>query len=261
MKAACSDGSTRVTFARYMLPRSGFLLADSKSNSSTRLPLRTTTRVSSGWEASMIILLDMCNSRRARAGGSVRPGWALEVQARRAKVGRKKVKRTRRPGDGPASVKAKRIGCAATAAPRVRARGPTDNLLRPGHDDPETRRTRTSSPFEGRRQSANVSQRLAIAGPGPARRIFRIRPRTRCATLSRNTKKTTNVQICAYATRQSSFAVALRRAALPRIERGRRCGDAPDAKQVVHRRPDASWQADSPWSVWRTGGGRAAPSN
>jgi hypothetical protein len=79
------------------------------------------------------------------------------------------VKRTRRPGDGPASVKAKRIGCAATAAPRVRARGPTDNLLRPGHDDPETRRTRTSSPFEGRRQSANVSQRLAIAGPGPAR--------------------------------------------------------------------------------------------
>src|SRR5277367_3660492 len=171
MKAACSDGSTRVTFARYMLPRSGFLLADSKSNSSTRLPLRTTTRVSSGWEASMIILLDMCNSRRARAGGSVWPWWALEVQARSAKVGegRKKVKRTRRPGDGPASVKAKRIGCAATAAPRVRARGPTDNLLRPGHDDPETRRTRTSSPFEGRRQSANVSQRLAIAGPGPAR--------------------------------------------------------------------------------------------
>src|ERR1700722_15269962 len=152
-----------------MLPRSGFLLADSKSNSSTRLPLRTTTRVSSGWEASMIILLDMCNSRGARAGGSVRPGWALEVQARRANVGRKKVKRTRRHGDGPASVKAKRIGCAATAAPRARACGPKDNLLRPGHDDPKTRRTRTSSPFEGRRQSANVPQRLAIAGPGPTR--------------------------------------------------------------------------------------------
>lgn len=167
------------------------------------------------------------------------------------------MKRTRRPGDGSASVKAKRGGCAATAAPRIRTRDPTDNLLRPGHDDPETRRTRTSSPFEGRRQSANVSQRLAIAGPGPARRIFRIRPRTRCATLSRNTKKTTNGQLCAYATRRSSFAVALRRAALPRIERGRRCGDAPDAKQVVHRRPGASWQADSPRSVRRTGGGRA----
>lgn len=171
------------------------------------------------------------------------------------------MKRTRRHGDGPASVKAKRIGCAATAAPRVRTCGPTDNLLRPGHCDPETRRTRTSSPFEGRRQSANVSQRLAIAGPSPARRIVRIPPRTRCATLSRNTKKTTNGHICAYAPRRSTFAVALRRAALPRIERGRRCGDAPNAKQIVHRRPDAGWQANSPWSVWRTGGGRTAPSN
>lgn len=129
------------------------------------------------------------------------------------------MKRTRRQGDGPAPVTGKRIGCAATAAPRVRTCGPTDNLLRPGHRDPETRRTRTSSPFEGRRQSANVSQRLAIAGPSPARRIVRIPPRTRCATLSRNTKKTTNGQIGAYATRRSMFAVALRRAASPRIER------------------------------------------
>jgi hypothetical protein len=162
------------------------------------------------------------------------------------------VKRTRRHGDGPASVKAKRIGCAATAAPRVRARGPTDNLLRPGHDDPETRRTRTSSPFEGRRQSANVSQRLAIAGPSPTRAHLPTSTANSMRNAFANTKKTTNVQICAYATRRSSFAVALRRAALPRIERGRRCVDAPDAKQVVHRRPDASWQADSPWSVWRT---------
>src|SRR5277367_1018245 len=212
MKAACSDGSTRVTFARYMLPRSGFLLADSKSNSSTRLPLRTTTRVSSGWEASMIILLDMCNSRRARAGGSVRPWWALEVQARRAKVreGRKKVKRTRRHGDGPASVKAKRIGCAATAAPRVRARGPTDNFCDPGMT------TLKLGGHEPRRLSRGADKapmfRKGSRSLGQARRgrIFRLPPRTRCATLSRNTKKTTNVQICAYATRQSSFAVALR---------------------------------------------------
>src|SRR6478609_3222422 len=49
-----------------MLPRSGLLLADSKSNSSTRLPRSTTTRVSSGWEASMIILLAMINSLVAR---------------------------------------------------------------------------------------------------------------------------------------------------------------------------------------------------
>src|ERR1700723_445326 len=141
MNAAWSDGSTRVTFPRYMLPRGGFLLADSKSNSSTRLPLRTTTRVSSGWEASIIILLDMCNSRRGRAGGSARPGRALEAQARRANVGegRKKVRRTRRRR--PAPVTGKQIGSAATVRPRVRTRGVTDNLLRPRHDDPETRRT------------------------------------------------------------------------------------------------------------------------
>src|SRR6202050_816310 len=157
MKAAWSDGSTRVTLARYIFPRSGFLLADSKSNSSTRLPLRTTTRVSSGWEASIIILLDMCNSRGARAGGSVRPGRALEAQARRADVGegREKVRRTRRRGDRSAPVTGKQIRSAATVRPRGRTRGVTDNLLRPRHDDPETRRTRTSSPFEGRRQSAN----------------------------------------------------------------------------------------------------------
>ena len=40
-----------------MLPRSWRRLADSKSNSSTRLPRTTTTRVSSGWVASMSILL------------------------------------------------------------------------------------------------------------------------------------------------------------------------------------------------------------
>ena len=40
-----------------MLPRSGLRLAASKSNSSTRLPRTTTTRVSSGWVASMSILL------------------------------------------------------------------------------------------------------------------------------------------------------------------------------------------------------------
>src|SRR5690606_7773742 len=40
-----------------MLPLSCFLFSDSKSNSSMRLPRTTTTRVSSGWEASMSILL------------------------------------------------------------------------------------------------------------------------------------------------------------------------------------------------------------
>src|SRR5215467_10812543 len=40
-----------------MLPRSCLRWADSKSNSSTRLPRTTTTRVSSGWVASISILL------------------------------------------------------------------------------------------------------------------------------------------------------------------------------------------------------------
>ena len=56
-----------------MLPRSCFLLADSKSNSSMRLPLRTTTRVSSGCDASMsILLLDMANSVREGAHAEAR---------------------------------------------------------------------------------------------------------------------------------------------------------------------------------------------
>src|SRR5271166_4713119 len=82
MKAAWREGSTRVTLARYMLPRSGRLLADSKSNSSTRLPRRTTTRVSSGWDASMIILLAMVNSLAARQNSPREPGGPPDRAAR-----------------------------------------------------------------------------------------------------------------------------------------------------------------------------------
>jgi len=49
-----------------MLPLSCLRCADSKSNSSTRLPRRTTTRVSSGWVASMSILLAICKSHEGR---------------------------------------------------------------------------------------------------------------------------------------------------------------------------------------------------
>src|ERR1700733_12572019 len=49
-----------------MLPRSCLRCADSKSNSSTRLPRRTTTRVSSGWVASMSILLAIGKSHKGR---------------------------------------------------------------------------------------------------------------------------------------------------------------------------------------------------
>src|ERR1700761_3280582 len=49
-----------------MLPRSCLRWAVSKSNSSTRLPRSTTTRVSSGWVASMSILLAIRQSHEGR---------------------------------------------------------------------------------------------------------------------------------------------------------------------------------------------------
>src|SRR5580704_1819854 len=49
-----------------MLPRSCLRCAASKSNSSTRLPRSTTTRVSSGWVASMSILLAIKQSHEGR---------------------------------------------------------------------------------------------------------------------------------------------------------------------------------------------------
>src|SRR6516225_8425662 len=64
-----------------MLPLNCLRCADSKSNSSTRLPRKTTTRVSSGWVASMSILLaigkshgDRARSRRAASAGGEETG-------------------------------------------------------------------------------------------------------------------------------------------------------------------------------------------
>jgi hypothetical protein len=97
----------------------------------------------------------MCNSRKARAIGSTRARRALEVRARRADLGEGEIKANCMgpPGGRPKTVAGWGFGFAATATPRVRTRGVTDDLLRPGHDDPETRRTNTSSPFEGRRKA------------------------------------------------------------------------------------------------------------
>src|SRR4051812_27769532 len=57
-----------------MLPRSCLRLADSKSNSSTRLPRTTTTRVSSGWVASISILLGIDQSLSAQRRRAPPPG-------------------------------------------------------------------------------------------------------------------------------------------------------------------------------------------
>src|SRR5215470_8337435 len=62
-----------------MLPLSWRRFADSKSNSSTRFPRTTTTRVSSGWVASMSILLAIDNSS---CGGPA--GTLARVEPRRA---------------------------------------------------------------------------------------------------------------------------------------------------------------------------------
>src|SRR5712672_1714997 len=55
-----------------IFPRSCLRLADSKSNSSTRFPRTTTTRVSSGWVASMSILLAI-DLTLGGTSGSARP--------------------------------------------------------------------------------------------------------------------------------------------------------------------------------------------
>jgi hypothetical protein len=55
-----------------MLPLSCFLFWLSKSNSSTRFPSTTTTRVSSAWAASISIFLDIKSISEARRGRSAR---------------------------------------------------------------------------------------------------------------------------------------------------------------------------------------------
>src|SRR5258708_250338 len=84
-----------------MLPRSCLRLADSKSNSSTRLPRRTTTLVSSGWVASISILLGIDwsldgtparfrpSSPRGRYG-TARPGNGLIVGEWKGLCGRRR---------------------------------------------------------------------------------------------------------------------------------------------------------------------------
>src|SRR3954451_14214277 len=74
-----------------MFPRSCFLLAASKSNSSTLFPRTTTTRVSSGWEASISILLAMRDSQwlryRRSAGSALAPARMKRARAREREAG------------------------------------------------------------------------------------------------------------------------------------------------------------------------------
>src|ERR1700719_421000 len=87
-----------------MLPRSCLRLADSKSNSSTRLPRRTTTRVSSGWVASISILLGIDRSHT----GMRRRGRATQPRRRRGAA---------RPGSGLIAVE--RMGRQSTREQRI----------------------------------------------------------------------------------------------------------------------------------------------
>src|SRR5215813_5008 len=96
-----------------MLPLNCLRCADSKSNSSTRLPRKTTTRVSSGWVASMSILLAIgeshegrVRSRRAASAGGDDTGpifvkWSDPEVASAASIERSAVgKRPAGPFDG-----------------------------------------------------------------------------------------------------------------------------------------------------------------
>ena len=123
-----------------MFPRSGLLLADSKSNSSTRLPRRTTTRVSSGWEASMIILLAMANSLAARQNSPRGPNGPPDCAARGVYVGdgeNWKLGNERRRFDGLTI-----CDRSAKNRPRRTDCGPEVLVSRWEHRHPKTRRTR-----------------------------------------------------------------------------------------------------------------------
>src|SRR5579872_7393102 len=67
-----------------MLPRSCLRAWLSKSNSSTRVPSRTTTRVSSAWAASISIFLVITNFSAARGGHVARaPAYVWRAASQR----------------------------------------------------------------------------------------------------------------------------------------------------------------------------------
>ncbi len=96
-----SDGSTRVTFARYMLPASWRLFSDSKSNSSTLFPSTTTTRVSSAWVASISIFLAISLSLHDSAKSALVPGGPRADLEIVSISGRFVTRRQGRAGFGP----------------------------------------------------------------------------------------------------------------------------------------------------------------
>src|ERR1700722_13176373 len=71
-----------------MLPRSCLRAWLSKSNSSTRVPSRTTTRVSSAWAASISIFLVITTFSAARGGRVVRaPAYVWRATSQRRAAG------------------------------------------------------------------------------------------------------------------------------------------------------------------------------
>jgi len=135
----------------------------------------------------------MCSSHEARQGGFVRPAGVGEGQAPRASFakGREFLRRPWRRSKLPAPITVKQMGHVTNARPRVRTRGVTDDLRRPRHCDPETRRTKTSSPFEGRRQAPTFRQpRDRRAKPGAAQ--FRFGRELDAQRFRENTKKAAN---------------------------------------------------------------------
>src|SRR5689334_19011528 len=85
-----------------IFPRNWRRLADSKSNSSTRLPRTTTTRVSSGWVASISILLAIDESLFANPASGRAHGRRHRRQAPRGRRGGRGGSWEHAPGPGSA---------------------------------------------------------------------------------------------------------------------------------------------------------------
>src|SRR5262249_51481835 len=165
-----------------MLPRSCLRLADSKSNSSTRFPRTTTTRVSSGWVASMSILLAIANSSwGAPARGAptrtaprrAAPRGARQNDGRGGLSGRGPNRAVQRASDPPRAALYRRVGGGDVGS---RAIGPW-----PLTCDGRQQRRRDSLHADGRwRSTAPCAQRkravarlpvvLQWASAGPASR-------------------------------------------------------------------------------------------
>ena len=137
------------------------MLANSKSNSSTRLPRRTTTLVSSGCEASMIILFAMINSLAERESARRGPMGPLARAARGVYAGGRKI----HEWDGKRRVR-KLFGRRRhmTNRPRRTTGGRDIVGLPSGHRQPENKTPLGRAAIQAAPSGADVTNSNRVAG-------------------------------------------------------------------------------------------------